>query len=342
MHQSDVAITEGKPLSRTSRAEPRRVGVGARKRLDGRPIGGAVQRGKAPLLSRGSRLAMWGGLGLALGVYAIFGLVPAAGNLLISLTNYSGLPGSVTTFTGASNYVALATTEQPGFVASLSATVIFVTGVTVVQNLVGLAAAHRLRGNDRVSAFLRVLVFLPIVLGVTVVGLVWILILNPAGGPAASLAHLFGVNSAFFGSNTAAMPLVIGVQIWQNTGFTTLVFIGGLQAISPEIYEAASLDGVRAWTRFRQITLPLLTPSVTVNVLLAVVGSFTTYNLIYILTDGLYHTNTLGMLAFNSAFGTSANLGLGAAVTIVLFIFTLCVSLPLLYLFRRHEARLFS
>jgi len=80
---------------------------------------------------------------------------------------------------------------------------------------------------------------------------------------------------------------------------------------------------------------------VTVNVLLAVVGSFTTSNLIYILTDGLYHTDTLGMLAFNSAFGTSANLGLGAAVTIVLCAFTLVVALPLMYLFRRRERRLF-
>jgi ABC-type sugar transport system permease subunit len=81
---------------------------------------------------------------------------------------------------------------------------------------------------------------------------------------------------------------------------------------------------------------------VTVNVLLAAVGSFTTSNLISILTDGLYHTDTLGILAFNRAFGTSANLGLGAAVTIALFAFALVVALPLMYLFRRRERRLFS
>lgn len=285
---------------------------------------------------------MWAGLGVGLAVYVVFGIMPAAGNLVISLTNYSGLAGSVTSFTGLTNYIDLATTERPGFVASLSATVIFVVGVTVVQNALGLLAAHRLQGNDRMAGFLRVLVFLPIVLGVTVVGLVWILIFNPSEGPAAAVAHFFGANSAFFGSYGMAMPLVIGVQIWQNTGFSTLVFIGGLRAISPEIYEAASLDGIRSWQRLRRITFPLLSPAVTVNVLLAVVGSFTTYNLIYILTDGLYHTDTLGMLAFNSAFGTSANLGLGAAVTIVLFAFTLVVALPLMYLLRRRERRLFS
>jgi raffinose/stachyose/melibiose transport system permease protein len=177
---------------------------------------------------------------------------------------------------------------------------------------------------------------------VTIVGLVWLLVFDPQQGPAASLFGAFGIHSAFFGAAGAAMPLVIGVQIWQNLGFSTLIFIGGLRSISPEIYEAADMDGIGAWPRLRRITFPLLAPTMTVNVLLAVVGSFTTYNLIYVLTDGLYGTNTLGMLAFSSAFGQSANLGLGAAVTIVLFVFTLIVALPLMMWLRHRERRLIS
>jgi ABC-type sugar transport system permease subunit len=205
-----------------------------------------------------------------------------------------------------------------------------------------LLIAHRLVREGKLESLLRVLVFLPIVLGVTIVGLIWILIFDPSGGPAASLFGAVGIHSAFFGSSGAALPLVIGVQVWQNTGFSTLVFIGGLKAISPDIYEAASLDGIGRWQRLRRITFPLLAPSVTVNVLLAVVGAFTTYNLIYVLTDGLYNTNTLGMLAFTSAFGTSANLGLGAAVSIVLFAMTLVVAVPLMVWLRGRQRRLFA
>jgi raffinose/stachyose/melibiose transport system permease protein len=285
---------------------------------------------------------MWGGLLLGLAVYVLFGLAPAAGNLLVSLTDYSGLAGSSTSFTGLANYTALLTTERPGFVSSLLATVVFVAGVTILQNVFALLVAHRLKGEGRATATLRVLVFLPVVLGVTIVGLVWILVFNPSQGPAASLFGAFGIHSAFFGSSGAAMPLVIGVQIWQNLGFSALIFIGGLRSISAEIYEAASMDGIGAWQRLRRITFPLLAPTVTVNVLLAVVGSFTTYNLIYVLTDGQYGTNTLGMLAFNSAFGTSANLGLGAAVSMVLFVMTLIVALPLMAWLRYRERRLLS
>ncbi len=285
---------------------------------------------------------MWGGLLLGLAVYALFGVLPAAGNLLVSLTNYSGLAGSSTSFTWLANYQALGTTERPGFEAGLVATVVFVLGVTILQNAFALLVAHRLVGDGKVAGLLRVLVFLPIVLGVTIVGLIWILIFNPSEGPAASAFGALGIHSSFFGSDGAAMPLVIGVQIWQNLGFSTLVFIGGLRAINPEIYEAASLDGVRPWRRLRRITFPLLAPAVTVNILLALVGSFTTYNLIYVLTDGLYGTDTLVMLAFNAAFGPSANLGYGAAVSIVLFAMTLIVAIPAMTWLRWRERRLLA
>jgi raffinose/stachyose/melibiose transport system permease protein len=285
---------------------------------------------------------MWCGLLLAVAVYLVFGIAPTVGNLVVSLTDYSGLAGSSTAFTGLSNYIALGTSESPGFVSGLEATVIFVVGVTVLQNALALLLAHRLRGDGRFDAFLRVLVFLPVVLGVTVAGLIWILVFNPNDGPASSLFGALGIHSAFFGSSTWAMPLVIGVQIWQNMGFSTLVFIGGLKAINPDIYQAAAIDGIRPWQRLRRITFPLLAPAVTVNVLLATVGSFTTYNLIYVLTDGQNGTDTLGMLSFNEAFGTSANIGFGAAVSMVLFIMTLIVALPLVAWLRRRERRLFT
>jgi ABC-type sugar transport system permease subunit len=295
----------------------------------------------ARLLSRGSRLTMWAGLLIAVGVYALFGLVPAAAQVVISFTNYTALPGAPVNNVGFSNYTSMLTTARPGFISGLSATVVFVVAVTIGQNLIALLLAHRLQHEGRWAAVGRVLVFLPIALGVTIVGLIWILIFDPQGGPADSLFSTFGIHSAFFGSNSWAMPLVILVQIWQNAGFSTLVFIGGLRAIDSQLYEAAGIDGIGAWQRLRRITWPLLAPAVTVNVLLALVGSFTLYNTIYVLTDGQYGTQTLGMLAFNEAFGSyEANIGYGAAVTVVLFVLTLVVAIPAMLLLRYRERRL--
>jgi ABC-type sugar transport system permease subunit len=284
---------------------------------------------------------MWGGLLVGVGVYVLFGIVPMVGNVIISFTDYTGLPGEAVHNLGFSNYSSMFSSEAAGFDPAIVATVVFVVAVTLGQNILALLFAHKLKGSGKLAAVGRLLVFLPIALGVTVVGLIWILIFNSQEGPMASFFGLFGVHSAFFGADNWAMPLVILVQIWQNVGFSTLVFIGGLRAIDPALYEAAAMDGVGAWQRLRRITFPLLAPSVTVNVMLAVVGSFTTYNLIYVLTDGQYGTQTLGMLSYNVAFGSfTANLGYGAAVSVVLFLVTLVVALPMLALLRRRERRL--
>jgi ABC-type sugar transport system permease subunit len=286
-------------------------------------------------------MTMWAGLLLALAVYVLFGIVPMVGNVIMSFTDYTALPGAPVHNVGFSNYSSMFGSQAPGFDQAIIATIVFVVGVTVGQNAIALLFAHKLTGSSRAAAWGRVLVFLPIALGVTVVGLMWILIFDPQQGPMASLFGAFGIHSAFFGADNWAMPLVILVQIWQNAGFSTLVFIGGLRAIDPAIYEAAGIDGISGWQRLRRITFPLLAPSVTANVLLAVVGSFTTYNLIYVLTDGMYGTQTLGMLAFNAAFGSfEANLGYGAAVLVILFVMTLVVALPLMVALRYRERRL--
>ena len=284
---------------------------------------------------------MWSGILLGLAVYTLFGLVPAVANTVVSFTDYALYPGAPVNFTGWSNYTSMLTSERPGFLQALVATVVFVAAVTIAQNVIALAVAHRLVGDTRWNGLLRVVVFLPIVLGVTIVGLVWILILEPGQGPAASLWGLFGAQSSFFGSDSLAMPLVIGVQVWQNIGFSALVLLGGLNTIDPEIYQAADLDGVSRWRRLTRITLPLLAPAVTVSVLLAVVGSFTTYNLIYVLTAGQHGTMTLGMLSFTAAF-TDSNLGYGAALGTVLFLMTFIVAVPLMIYLRHREARLVS
>ncbi|HUC14119.1 MAG TPA: sugar ABC transporter permease [Acidimicrobiales bacterium] len=285
---------------------------------------------------------MWGGIAVGAAFYILFGIAPAVATVLVSFTNYSGLPGSPTSFAGLSNYTALFTTEGPGFISSIIDTLFFVVGVTVVQNVVAMLLAHRLQGEGKTATLLRVLAFFPIVLGVTVVGIVWLLLFDPLSSPAQAVFGAFGVRSAFFGSSIVAMPLVIIVQVWQNLGFTMVVFIGSLKMIPRSIYEAAGLDGVTPWKRFTSITWPMMAPAVTVNVLFAVIGSLTTYNLIYILTDGDFGTNTLGMLAFNSAFGATADLGLGAAVTVALLVVAICVAVPLALLLRYRERRLLT
>ena len=311
----------------------------------GDAVRGKARRARpARLLSRTSKITMWGGLALALVVYLLFGIGPMIGNVIISFTDYTQLAWATTHVVGFANYASMFTSQSTAFYQSIVTTVVFTLAVTLGQSALGLLLAHKLVGDSKWAAVGRLLVFVPIALGVTIVGLVWIMIFDPAQGPATSFFGLFGVHSAFLGADGWALGIVIFVQIWQNAGFSTLVFIGGLRAIDPSLYEAGAMDGIGTWRRLRKITFPLLAPSVTANVMLALVGAFTTYNLIYVLTGGgsSYGTQTLGMLAFNDAFGVNAetNLGYGAAVTVALFVMTLVVATPVLIYLRGRERRL--
>ncbi|MHB1629522.1 MAG: carbohydrate ABC transporter permease [Bacilli bacterium] len=285
------------------------------------------------------RVQMYLGMLPGLLVYLLFALVPSIATAIISLTNYSGIPGVPASFVGFENYVQAFVLDSQGILGSIRDTLIFAVSVTVIQNALGLFMAHLFTKKYPGRGLFRSLVFMPAALGVTVIGLMWALIFNPSGGPAAALFSLWGGSSAFFGSNSLALPLVILVQIWANLGFTTIVYLAGMNTVPVELYEAAKMDGASGFTSFKDITFPLIAPSTTVNILLSVVGSLNTYDLIYVLTDGLYHTNTLGMYMFNTAFEGSSNLGLAATISMVQFAITLIVALTLQkYLRKREEA----
>jgi len=269
--------------------------------------------------------------------YLLFSIVPALGTFLVSLTNYAGIPGMPVQFVGLSNFVRMVSNAASGFSVSLETTLIFALCVTVIQNAVALALAVLLRNRFPLVGALRSMIFLPAALGVTINGILWLLIFSPSEGPAARMLAAFHTSSAFFGSPTLALILVIFVQIWANVGFTSLVYLASMDNIPQELYEAAQMDGAGRWSVFRDVTYPLVSTATTVNVLLAAVGSMNVYDIIYVLTDGTNNTNTLGMYMFNTSFEGSGDLGLGASVAVMMFLLTIVAALPLQWVLRRRE-----
>ena len=169
---------------------------------------------------------------LALGmlVFVIFGLGPSLATIVFSFTNISGVPDAPWSFVGLSNYkeffdsLSLPDTDAlPG----LERTLVFAAAVTIIQNALALLVASLLNTDVRGRVFVRALIFLPIILGVTVIGLIWTLVLNPVGGPAEQFLNLFGTSSSFFGDYTLAFPLCIAIQIWSALGFSTVIYLAG-------------------------------------------------------------------------------------------------------------------
>ncbi len=281
-------------------------------------------------------------------VLTVFGLVPAVGMLVVSFTDLRGLPYLPVNWVGVENYISFFSPAKWADSANaLRNTLVFAIVSTVIQIVLALGIAILLNRPLRGRNLYRAVVFMPTVLGVTVTGLVWSLMFNVTGGPAASFLSLFGKQSAFFGDPRIALALVIVVQIWMIVGISVIIFLSGLQAIPEELYEAGSIDGASGWQRFRFITIPMLAPSITANVLLGIVNALQSYQLTYVLTGpSNKSTQVLSLLVFVQGFGgasgttLSQSQGYAAAISMVQFAIVGIVSLLALWYLRKREAKL--
>lgn len=286
--------------------------------------------------------------GLGLTLLTVFGLVPAVAVLVVSFTDLRGLPYLPVNWVGIENYVSFfSPAKWADSLNALRNTLVFAIVSTVIQIVLALAVAILLNRPLRGRNFYRAVVFMPTVLGVTVTGLVWSLMFNVSGGPAASILSLFGKESAFFGDPKIALALVIVVQIWMVVGISVIIFLSGLQAIPEDVYEAGAIDGASSWQRFRFLTIPMLAPSITANVLLGIVNALQSYQLTYVLTGpNNKSTQVLSLLVYVQGFGgasgttLSQSQGYAAAISMVQFVIVGIVSLCALWYLRKREAKL--
>lgn len=285
----------------------------------------------------------------ALLLYLLFGLGPSLATTVFSFTSISGVTGAPWDWVGFQNYVDFlgpSGSSRDNY-ATLGRTAIFCVAVTIIQNALSLLLAVLLNSRPKGHLFFRSLFFLPTVLGVTIIGLVWTLFFY-IGGPADTVFTALGINTSFLGDNNSAFYWVIFIQIWSSMGFSMIIFLAGLQTISKELYDAGRIDGANKWTLFRFVTFPLISSSVTINVLLAIIGSLQVYQLIYVLTGGQHNTSTLAFQIFSTAFGGAASTsgynvsttqGYAAAIAMVQFVFVLLVALISQWYLRRRETQ---
>ncbi len=300
---------------------------------------------------RGSRFVPYLLLLPGMLLYLLISLGPSLATVFYSFTDASGLVGSPTKFVGLSNYREFLFLGQNARdnAEVLVRTLEFSVIVTVIQTGLGLFVAALLNQRLAATNVFRTVFFLPVILGVTIVGLTWTLFLYPLGGPAQKVLALLGGHSEFLGGPPfQAFLWVTWVQIWANMGVTMIIFLGGLQTIPSELVEASRIDGASGWQSFRHITYPLLTPSLNTNLTLAIIGSLQAWQLLLVMKGVTNGTQVLGLIIYAIAFGRTVQnptavamrQGYGAAASVVLFVLVLIIGMTAQYLMRRRERRL--
>jgi len=230
-------------------------------------------------------------------------------------------------FVGLDNYTFLF--SDPAFHRVLRATLSFVAGGLAGTLILGLLLALLLDLKLRGRQFVRSIVFAPTIVSGAAVGLVWIYIFDPRFGLLRLLLDLIGLPSPNWLLDSAwAMPAVIIVYVWKNVGYSTVIFLAGLQSIPRDLYEAASIDGATTWQQFWRITLPLLSPISFFLVVTSILSLFQSFDIIFVMTRGgpVDATNVLIFELYQQGF-IAFNAGIAAAIGMILFVIMLLVTI---------------
>ena len=223
-------------------------------------------------------------------------------------------------FVGLGNYLSLF--HAPLFGGSVLRTLAFAGGSLVLQLTLGYGLALLLHHDRRGFGTLRTLLVVPVLLTPAVVALMWFYMYDPNIGIVQYMASLMQLPVRPWLSNVhTALPAVMVANVWEWTPFAFLVFVAGMKSVSPEILEAAMLDGAGAWTIGRHILLPLLWPVIAVVALLLAIDNLKSFDLVFVMTSGGpgVSTYTLPIMIWNQGFG-SYQMGAACAVALVLLV----------------------
>ncbi|WP_243644040.1 carbohydrate ABC transporter permease [Paenibacillus pinisoli] len=271
--------------------------------------------------------------------YMAFVFAPILVSVYYSLVVWAGMGDQV--FVGLNNYKVLFT-QDPIFWPSVLRT-LYISVASLLQVPIAIVVAILVSRYVRRANFLISSYFLPVILSVVVIGQLWKSIYNPAslGGMLNQMLVKFGLESwtkTWLADTDWAIFALCFVIFWQYIGYHVLIQFTGVQNISSDIYEAASIDGAEGFKADRYITLPLLSPVIKISVVLAVIGSLKAFDLIVVMTGG-GPANTTEVISTHMYYMTfnSFKYGYGSAISTFLVVFCLVMTVLLNLAFKRAE-----
>jgi multiple sugar transport system permease protein len=217
--------------------------------------------------------------------FVVFTAYPLLASLYLSFTNFNLM--SSPQWVGLQNY-ARAFYDDPLFWGSLWRTAEYALLIVPLGVALSLGAAMLLNQGFPGTSIFRTFFFLPSITPVIASVLIWLWILHPTLGVMNYLLSLVGIHGPAWTQSTVwALPSLVLLGLWGTVGGSRMiVFLAGLQGVPPELHEAAEIDGANAWQRFRNVTLPLISPTIFFNVVISIIGALSVFSVAYIGTQG--------------------------------------------------------
>ncbi|HKL57144.1 MAG TPA: sugar ABC transporter permease [Sphaerochaeta sp.] len=274
-------------------------------------------------------------------LYILFVLVPVVQTIILGSMEWSGMGAK--RFVGLQNYAELF--GDPIFFQSLANNATLVLFIMVLPTLLGLFLATIIELNNFTTRkVFEVAFFMPYILSLVVVGVIWRWIYNPAFGVLNVLLTKMGLpflTQAWLGDSQTALASVGITGTWVHYGFAMVIFLAGYRKISPDLYDAIALDGGGGWAKFRHVALPSLTNEIMVVSVYLFINSLKTFDLVYVMTKGGpgYATNVLSLYVFKNAFQYNRN-GYAAALAVTLMIIIFSITVMVTQVRKRYAEKI--
>jgi raffinose/stachyose/melibiose transport system permease protein len=275
----------------------------------------------------------------AFAIYFIFALFPLLSGMYYGFTDWN-LYNKTINFNGLENFKLLFK-EGADLTLILKNTFYFAISTVVLQNILAFLLALLMTQKLMIRNWARTILFLPCILTPLVVGYSFTAILSTDGLFNGFLTSI-GLSEwavGWLGEPSKAMTALILINIWQWTGFSMAIYIAGLQNIPQELIESAKVEGANGFQRIYHIVIPLIGPSITVNIILSMIGALKAFDLIYVTTSGGPGSATEVFLTYIYKQLAAGRLGYGVAANIVLFLIILLLTLIILPILRKREVQ---
>jgi ABC-type sugar transport system permease subunit len=271
-------------------------------------------------------------------LYALFVIYPFVQSIYFSLTNWNGV-SATKTFVGLDNYRELA--RDSLLWTSLKHNLIWVVIGTIGPMAIGLLLAVLLWSRPRGFTLFRTVYFMPQVLSPVIIAIVWGWIYNPIFGILNQFLDAVGLDRfsrGWIGDPDVALYAVLAAAIWAETGFVFVIFLAGLQNVSRDLLDAATIDGANAWQRFRNVMVPQLSNVITVVTALLLVGGFSVFDIVFVMTGGgpSNATEVIATYTYKEAF-TQNRVGYAASLSLIMTAISLVASVAFIWFREREE-----
>lgn len=275
----------------------------------------------------------------ALLIFIIFILYPVFNTIYLSFHSWKGIYGSNLNFVGFSNYIKVLKSDH--FYKALLNSVYFLIGGFVILMPLSFLLALLITSKLKYTKLIKTSFFMPIMLSITAVALMWVYILNPTFGAVNTILRALGLNSLakeWLSTPTLNVWVIVLVNEWTYAGYNMLIFASGLISIPKSIYESAEIDGCIGIKKLIYISIPLCKESFKIFSILCITGCLKVFDLVWAMTKGGPNrtSETPATLLYNEAF-TFKSFGTSAAIGVILLILGIILSLLLTRTIFRRE-----